>query len=206
MVGIPYRKQSSAPMTAPKGKLPFIDDDGTRIGDSTFILAYLEAHHGCNLDRGLDAEQRAQCWAIERMLEDHLYWAMLHTRWMIDENFARGPAHFFDGAPEEVREQGRERVRTVLHGQGLGRHSAEEVAELGGRSLLALSTLMGDREYLMGSQLCAADATAFGMVASTLAPIFDSALVRSARSHKNLVAYCDRIMKRFYPEHPWNSR
>lgn len=209
MAGIPYRKESGAPMNGPKGKLPYIADGGRLIGDSTFIAEHLAAHHGLNLDSGLTGEQRAQCWAIERMLEDHLYWAIVHMRWMIDENFAKGPAHFFDGVPEpareEARKQGQERVGAALHGQGLGRHSADEVADLGGRSLSALSTLLGDREYLMGARPCAADATAFGMAAGALAPIFDSALARSARSHKNLVAYCDRMMQRFYPEHPWNS-
>jgi glutathione S-transferase len=210
MAGIAYRKESGAPMNAPKGKLPYIEDDGRLIGDSTFIREYLAAHHGLDLDSGLTGEQRAQSWAIERMLEDHLYWAIVHMRWMIDENFAKGPAHFFDGVPaparEEARKQGRERVRAALHGQGLGRHSADEVAELGGRSLSALSELMGDREYLMGARLCSTDATVFGMTAGALAPIFDSPLARSARSHKNLVAYCDRMMRRYYPDLAWNSR
>ncbi len=208
--GIPYRKESSAPMNGPKGKLPYIEDGGKLIGDSTFIREHLAAHHGLNLDGGLTAEQRAQCWAIERMLEDHLYWAIVHMRWMIDENFAKGPAHFFDRVPEpgreEARKQGRDRVRAALHAQGLGRHSANEVADLGGRSLAATSTLLGDREYVMGSRLCSTDATTFGMVAGALAPLFDSPLAGSARSHNNLVAYCDRMMQRFYPEFAWNSR
>ena len=210
MAGIPYRKVSGAPINGPKGKLPYIEDGGELIGDSTFIGEHLAARHGLNLDSGLTSEQRAQCWAIERMLEDHLYWAIVHMRWMIDENFAKGPAHFFDGVPEvgreQARKQGRERVRGALHEQGLGRHSAYEVADLGGRSLSALSTLLGDREYLMGSRLGATDATTFGMVAGALAPLFDSALAGSARSHKNLVAYCDRMMRRFYPEFAWCPR
>jgi glutathione S-transferase len=210
MAGIPYRKEKSAPMNGPKGKLPYIDDDGTLVGDSTFIREHLAAHHGLNFDGGLTAEQRAQCWTIERMLEDHLYWAIVHMRWMIDENFANGPAHFFDGVPEtareEARRQGQERVRAVLHGQGVGRHTAGEVADLGERSLLALSTLLGDRDYQMGARLCSTDATAFGVVAGALAPLFDSPLARSARAHKNLVSYCDRMMSRFYPEHDWKRR
>jgi glutathione S-transferase len=210
MAGIPYSKESGSPINAPKGKLPYIDDGGRLLGDSTFIREHLAAHHGLDLDSGLTAEQRAQSWTIERLLEDHLYWGIVHMRWMNDENFAKGPAHFFDGVPEaareEVRKQARERVRAALFGQGLGRHSAEEVAELGARSLSALSELLGDREYLMGSRLCATDATVFGMTAAALAPLFDSSLARSARSHKNLVAYGDRMMKRFYPDFDWKPR
>ncbi len=46
----------------------------------------------------------AQAWAFERMIEHHIYWAMVGARWVDSENFAKGPSHFFDGAPEHVRE------------------------------------------------------------------------------------------------------
>jgi len=121
MSGLPYRFERSAPMNGPKGKLPYIDDDGRLIADSTFIREHLAARHGVDLDRGLSAERRALCWAIERMMEDHLYWAIVYMRWMVDENFIKGPAHFFDGIPEALRDnarlQGRARVQATLDGQ-----------------------------------------------------------------------------------------
>jgi len=76
---------------------------------------------------------------------------------------------------------------------------------LGGRSLAALSTLLGDRPYVMGDRMSATDATAFALVAGVLTPFFDSPLRRSAQRHSNLVAYTDRMMRRFYPAHPWTS-
>ena len=36
------------------------------------------------------------------MMEDHLYWAVVHARWM-DDAFARGPATFFRGVPAPIR-------------------------------------------------------------------------------------------------------
>ena len=93
------------------------------------------------------------------MLEDHLYFALLHARWMDDANWAKGPIHFFDGAPEGVASAARERVRAMLHGQGLGRHSDAEIADLAARSLEALSVFLGDKPYLMGETPCGADAT-----------------------------------------------
>ncbi len=138
------------------------------------------------------------------MLEDHLYWAIINLRWCDDENFARGPAHFFDGAPEEVRDtarkQARERVTANLQGHGLGRHSPREMAELGGRSLAAASVLLGDKPFLFGNRPTASDATAFGMIAGALAPLFEGALPKMAREHDNLVAYSERMMHRFYPD------
>jgi glutathione S-transferase len=99
MSGLPYRWERGAPPASPKGKVPWIDDDGTILGDSTLIRGHLEQAYGIDFDPTLSAAQKAQAWAVERMLEDHLYFAILHLRWMNDANFAKGPAQFFAGAP-----------------------------------------------------------------------------------------------------------
>jgi glutathione S-transferase len=204
MAGLPYRQERAAPPAAPKGKVPFIDDNGVRIGDSTFIRANIEKAYGVDLDAGLSIEQRARAWAIERMLEDHLYFALIHVRWVNDANFAKGPAHFFDGVPEAMRAQlqseARERVRGKLDGHGLGRHTDAEIIQLGARSIAALAVMLGDGPFLMGSEPSGSDATAFGMIASVLTPYFDTRLRDAALAHPNLVQYNERMMQRYYPE------
>ncbi len=200
MGGLSYKWQRGGPQAAPKGKIPFIDDDGLIVADSTFIRAHLESQYRVDFDSGLLTFERALAWSMERMLEDHLYFALLHARWMDDANFAKGPAHFFDGAPDGAREAGRERVRLVLHGHGLGRHSDTEIAELAGRSLGALSDFLGDKPYLMGERACGADATMFAMLAGILTPFFESRLRDLALGHRNLAAYVKRMMQFYYPE------
>jgi glutathione S-transferase len=200
MAGVPYRFERAAPNTAPKGKIPFIRVGAHRLGDSTFIRAHIEREHRFDFDKGLSLEQRAQAWAIERMLEDHLYFALLQVRWLDDENWEKGPSHFFEGAPEGVAEAARERTRAKLDGHGLGRHREDEIMELGGRSLSALSALLGDKPYLFGDEPCGTDATAFAFAAATLTPFFDSDLRKHAERHTNLIAYRDRMMGRYYPE------
>src|SRR5512142_2396080 len=111
MAEIPYRLERGSPKDAPKHKIPYIVEAHHRIGDSTFIREHIERQHGVDLDRGLTPEMRARGWAIERMLEDHLYWAIVYERWMVDENFAKGPAHFFDLLPPDVREKARADAR-----------------------------------------------------------------------------------------------
>jgi hypothetical protein len=59
------RKQPAHRPTSPKGPLPRIDD-------------------------GLGALQRALAWALERMIEHHVYWALAGARWFNPENFAKG--------------------------------------------------------------------------------------------------------------------
>lgn len=200
MAAIPYRRERGTPPQSPKGKVPFIDDDGTAIADSTLIRRHLEDRHGADFDSGLSAEQKATAWAAERMLEDHLYFALLHARWMDDANFGKGPAHFFDGAPDGVRETGRERTRANLLGQGIGRHAPDEIVWLASRSLQSLSGLLGQKRFLMGEDPCGADATTFAMLAGILTPFFESRLRDAARGHDNLVAYSERMMRRYYPD------
>jgi glutathione S-transferase len=203
MAWLAYRKDQDGFPSAPKGKLPYIDDDGVRIPDSTFIRAHIERKYKVDLDAALGPRERAEAWAIERLLEDHLGWAMAHARWLIPENFAKGPAHFFDRAPEAMRETLRSdalaRVRTAMWGHGIGRHSVAEIGALADRSLSALSTVLGDREYVMGDKSAAVDAIAAPLLACILTPLFDSPVRRAAEGYDNLVAYADRVMRQYYP-------
>jgi len=207
MAGLVYDRASAIPPQAPNGKLPFINDHDEVVSDSTFIRAHIERKYGVDLDEGLDTRQRAESWSIERLLEDHLYFAMVWFRWIDPENFAKGPAHFADGAPEADRAQLRQdlqaRKAADLHAQGLGRHAPAQIAALGERSIGALAQLLGDKPYLMGEAPSGVDATAFGMLACVVTPFFDTPLRRAVEAHPNLVAYVARMMQRYYPEHAW---
>lgn len=207
LAGLAYRKLTATPDASPKGQLPFIDDDGERIADSTFIRAHFEWKYSLDLDEGLDPGDRALAWAIERMVENHLGPAVIYSRWLIPENFAKGPAHFVDAAPEAARPALRAdmlgRVTAALRAQGPARHAPDEVAEQGARSLSALARFLGDKPHLMGERPCGADAVAFAMLAGLLTPFFDSPLRRHAERIDTLTAYVDRMMERFYPDHPW---
>ena len=204
MAGLPYRTDLTGFPVAPKGKLPYINDGGEVIADSTFIRSHIERKYGVDLDDGLTARQRAEAWAIERMLEDHLTWVVGWFRWMVDENFQKGPAHFFDKAPEFVRarllEETRTKVKQNFWSHGIGRHAPNDITELGGRSLTALAALLGDRPYVMGDRPTGIDAMAAAVLAEALTPHFDTPLRREAESFPNLVAYTDRMLQRYFQQ------
>lgn len=86
MADVPYLTDTTGFKRAPKGKLPYIDDDGAIVANSTFIRMHLEKNYGVDFDKGLSPAERGVAWAFEKLCEDHLYWVGLHARWIVDAN------------------------------------------------------------------------------------------------------------------------
>lgn len=207
MAGLAYTKEAAPPQMSPKGQLPWLDDDGELIADSHFIRQHLERKYGVDFDEGLSVAERAQAWAIERMVENHLGWTLVNVRWLVPENYAKGPAQFFQAMPpamqEDMRRDIQGRIAESLRAVGIGRHSDEEILGLGVRSLAALSALLGDKSFLMGSRPTSVDAIAFGVLAGLMTPYFEAPIRARAVSFGNLVAYVDRMMAGVYPGFGW---
>ena len=211
MAGLAYKKTTGSRETAPKGQLPWIEDAAMAIGDSTFIRAHIEQKYGIDLDIGLTGKERAQAWAIERMIENQLGWVNAYFRHLDPANFAKGAARWFDPAPEHLRADLRkgfqDAVTTNVRAVGVGRHLREEVTWLGSLFLRSLDELLEDKAYLMrDSHPVGVDATAFAMLAGIMTPHFDSPLRLEAERYPRLVAYVGRMMAQFYPAHPWGLR
>jgi glutathione S-transferase len=204
MSGVPYRVDTSGFGKAPKGKQPYIVFRDRKIPDSTFIRWHLEKEHLVDFDKGLTDQEKAIAWAFEKMCEDHLYQASIGERWLIDENFKIGPANFFNAAPALLRPliawKVRRDVRKAIYAHGMGRHSADEIAQLAARDIAALAAQLGDKPYFMGNEPTGIDATVFGFVASALCPAFKTQSRTAAESHPNLVAYNQRMMAKYYPD------
>jgi glutathione S-transferase len=202
--GLPYQENRQGYGRAPKGKLPYIDDAGIIVADSTFIRFHIERKYGFDFDAGLTPAQKAAAWAIEKMCEEHLYLALLATRWLDDANFARGPAQFFKAVPMPLRpivqSLVRRKVAKTLKLQGFGRHTPAEQNDLAIADINALASLLGEKAFLMGDQPCGADATVFAFVAGFLAPVFTTPIRSAAEKHQNLVSYRDRILQHYFQE------
>ena len=199
-----YQTDSNGFDKAPKGKLPYIVDDGEFIADSTFIRWHLEKKYGIDFDQGLDAEQRAIAWAFEKMFEDHVYWTVLHARWVDEENFNRGPRLFFQQMPMPMRlivpYLARRQIKGQIKGHGMGRHSDAEIAALGKRTLDAAADFLSRKTFMMGVEPTGLDATAFAFLLGALCPVFETPLRDAAEQHDNIKAYVGRMAERYYPD------
>lgn len=204
MAGLPYALDYSGFLKAPKGKLPYLDDGGTVVADSTFIRWRLEQAHGIDFDKGFSAEQKGVAWAFEKLCEDNIYWGIVRDRWLTGSNFDRGPRQFFNFAPALLRpliiSRALGKVRKSLHGQGLGRHATADSERITIAGINAVSDYLGNKPFLLGDAPCGADATVFATVASVLCPIIPGPIHEAAKARANLVAYRDRGMAKWFPD------
>jgi glutathione S-transferase len=204
MAGLPYEIAEASFRKAPKGKVPYIRDDGLLLGDSHFIRRHIEKKYGFDFDKGHPPEALAVATACERMAEERLYWANVYERWMIDDIFEKGPAKFFDAAPVPIRPfvkaMVRRQVRKALWAQGTGRHSRAEVIELARRDLDALSLILGGKPWFLGEAPCASDASVLAVLMSASGKYFDTDLRKVVETFPNLVAYAKRGRTLYFPE------
>jgi glutathione S-transferase len=186
------------PRKAPKGKMPFIDDDGTIVADSQGIIEYLEKKLGAPIDGGLSDVDRARGHVIRRTFEDGLYFIALWTRWSEEAGWAE-TQKFFDVIPGAVRwaivPMIRKKVIASAHAQGTARHKREEIYEMGKRDLDAFATLLGDRTYILDDRLRTADIVAYSFIANILRAPIETPLKEAAKALPVLEAYITRIKK-----------
>lgn len=207
---LPYEIVDSIPPKSPKGKLPFIEDGNTKIADSDLIIQYLVKEYGDKLDRNLTPAQKAVSLSIRRLFEEHLFWITMYTRWQYsEENWQTNKQAIFHGFPPILRDLVagiyRTLIRRQIHGQGIGRHSQEEIFQLGRIDLDAVSDFLADKPYFMGDKPTSLDATAYGFLINTLACPIESPIKEYALRKQNLVDYCHRMTSQYYPEFMQNS-
>jgi glutathione S-transferase len=201
---IPYEVVDTPdPRKGPKGKLPFIEDAGVRIADSSIIVDHLVKTRGADPDARLDASQRAIALLVQRTLEEHYAFVLAYTHLVRDEGLQHTGARF-DSVPAIIRpliaRTVRERIKKILWQQGLLRHSHEDIVEAGLRDWRAVLTVMGDGPFFFGDEPTGVDAIIFGALASSILTPIESPIRDFLRSQPGCVAYAERMRARFFPE------
>lgn len=200
---LPYRSVHSLSLKgAPKGKVPYIVLDGDTLGDSDLVIHHLSQRFDLNPFPALNDEQKAQARAIHYLCEEGVYRAMTYYRFIDDAGWEIIRRTFFSTIPAlllpALNWKVRRVVRQQLAAQGIGRHSAQDVARLGCRDISALSLMLGTKPYFLGHDLTLADITVFSVMANLLVPPFDNPLTRHARALSNLAQHTQRVRQRCF--------
>lgn len=192
---IPYQTVvEKNPARGPKGKMPFIRDGNLTIPDSSFILQHLQKKQSAEAKQ--DPHLEAQSLAFQRMIEEHLYFILLYSRWIDPVGWEVLKRDFVSLFPPLIGVPFlhflRSRLQKQAYQQGLGRHSQSEVYELGKREIQALATFLAEKTYFLGEEFTTLDATAYAFLITILKQPIESELQKEVLRHPNLVAYCFR--------------
>jgi len=203
LAGIPYEQViEDNPRKGPKGKNPWIELDGERIGDSELIIELLRKRLGTDLDADFSSEQKAIGLAWRRTFEEHFHQVL---EWELFEHPAGiaylrgslgsklppivGPALF-----TALRSQ----FRKQLYARGIGRHTPEIIAAKGRADVDALASFLGDRSFLLEGRPSTADAAVFGLLAPMVYWPMQTPVATHVKTLKTVVDYCDRMRHRCF--------
>ncbi|MDJ0787049.1 MAG: Tom37 metaxin N-terminal-like domain-containing protein [Myxococcota bacterium] len=185
------------PRKAPKGKLPFLVDDGVVVADSELIVEHLDRKTGGGLFGHLSPREIGEGRAFQRLAEEHLYWIMVASRWLDDDWWPNIPAAFFGFLPFPLKyvvpAVARREVGKTYHLQGLGRHSLEEQKGFARRDLEALAGKIGDDPYLLGDRLTGFDFAVAGLLAGTIDNQPATWMTHLTREFEPVVDYTERV-------------
>lgn len=189
----------SDPRKAPKGKLPYLVADGVKIADSELITEYLNETTQGRVYAGLSPKQKAQGVALTRLVEDHLYWIGVASRWLDDAWWPHVVENFFGFVPALIRPMAagsaRKQVRQTYHLQGLGRHTLEEQRDFARRDLQALEDSVPETGFLFGDAPGIFDFTLAGMMAGFYDNQPPTWLTELARAYRRLHEYTERVQQ-----------
>jgi glutathione S-transferase len=201
---VPYEVVDTPdPRKGPKGKLPFIEDAGVRIADSSLIVDHLMRTRGVDPDRRLDASQRAIALLVQRTLEEHYAFVLAYTHLVRKEGLQHTRARF-NSVPAIARPLVgyivRRRIKKILWQQGILRHSHHDIVESALRDWRAVLTVMGEEPFFFGDEPTGIDAVVFGALATSVFTPIESPIRDFLRSQPGLVSYAERMRARFFPE------
>lgn len=204
MAGLPHEiVVENDPSKGPKGKSPWIEHGGVRIGDSSIAIRHLSERFNVDLDAHLSADERARALMIQHTLEEHYHQAFEHQLFL-GRGGAERVAEFVSTLPAVLRwivpRVVVKQLRKQLHARGLGRHEEGEIIAQGKADLDALSRLLGDSRYVLGDRPSSIDATVFGFLGVSVYVNGDNPLFAHAASLDNLKRYCERMRAEYFPE------
>lgn len=206
MAGVPFESKFGDPRRAPRGKVPWIEDDGNVIPDSQVAIDHLKKKYGDPLDGKLSKEQRARGHAMRRMLEEGTYFLAVHLRWADEAGWAAYKPYFLPLLPPVIGgpiiELIRRSVKKSLDAQGTGRHTEEQKLDMMCDDFDAVESTLGDKDYLLGSEPTSFDATVYAFLTALLAFPAPSKPKSHVEQKSSLVAYKRRIDERFFTPAP----
>lgn len=201
---IPYMNDHSAKFSS-KGKTPWMEYNGKAIADSQFCIEYLKKEKNIDANCHLTKDQIGIAKAFQRLTEENLYWTMCLESFGGDVSSMKKIIPYKGIKLWLTLKFLKRIIKQETWGQGIGRHTPEEVWSIAVHDLTAISSFLGEKTFFMGEEPCEVDCVLFGMIAMILYNMPGSKHEKLIKDVLvNLVSYCERMKNKYWPD--WNER
>ncbi|CAG5126296.1 unnamed protein product [Candidula unifasciata] len=189
----------------PKQKLPWIQYNNQAVPDSQLCIEFLNTQRQVNLNNHLTPDEIAKGHLIRRVSEESLYWVLLMWRLVFESS---GDLYKKLGVPAFVVWYMRREAKSRLWSHGIGRYSQQEVIKIMEDDLSAISTILGERNFLFGDvveDVSEFDCALFGQLCQLLWQTPGTPVAGIiAEKFPNLVHFCERMKSSFWPD--WDQK
>lgn len=196
--------------SAPKGKIPWIELDGVRMGDSQLIIQFLKHKHA--ISSSLSPEQQAASHAFTRLVSEHTAACMGYAR---NVQYVEETLKAYTGLAtlplglRLIAKRIRKGTFAKLQARGLGAHSPAEIYQMGADDMTAIANHLGNKPFMNGNTPSDVDASVFAILASIAWVPLPSWPMQKAffelPALQNLQPYLLRVRDRAWPQAgvPW---
>ncbi|XP_037087457.1 failed axon connections homolog [Pollicipes pollicipes] len=186
----------------PRGKCPWITLNGREVADSTLIIDHIAHELGVRMTSDCSERDLACGRAFQVMFEERTAWGVFFRRYVLDRmryvwpEFPKNVRKYMPFVKLGLRFGFARRSKE----QGIGLFSEPELMMLIEKDLLALSTFLGDKQFMLGSAMTELDCCVFGMVVQLL--YISGPHLEFFTRHRcpNLVKHCERIKELYWQD------
>ena len=161
-----------------------------------------------DLNAHLNNSEKAIAKGMRSIVEDNFYFVFGCRRWATKENID----HLFENVfapfplPKFVLPLVKMKIKcdgaTQTKAQGIGRHTNEELLELGKKDTKAISDFLENKPFLMGEKISEVDCTVFAFLVCLFYSTPEKDLLRMYVENElpNLRKYVDRLKNQYWPD------
>ena len=167
---IEFEIKEGLPFQGPFKKIPFVDYNDERLGDSTSIIETLLKDKSIQYEESLELDVGH---AMQRVVEEHLYWAMVYFRWMDPKKWPTIREAFFGSIPFFVRpfivRSAFKLAQQALYGHGIGRLTDDMILERARKDLCAIDLRVSKHSFICGQQMTHYDLSVWAVLKTDFA-------------------------------------
>ena len=191
---------------SPTGKIPFVDISGRVIADSGLIISKLEIQTQSPMQAHLSTTEKAISLAFIRLMEEHLYWVILYSRWVDDSGIAIWADKIQEAmglsklAFKLIFSGVRKNIEKSLQAQGMGRYNKADLYALAQDDVKSVADFLGGRDFCFGSRPTLMDHCLYAFICSIICVTWNYPLKAFTLKCQNLIDHFNRMMGLYYQE------